>query len=86
MEYEKMDIDLLPFPLRQYGRIIGMDNLLKLAEAAGGKKIYIPKKDNILKYYLVQQVRTEYDGSNVQELAEKYGISDRSIYNYIKMK
>lgn len=84
MDYEKMNIDLLPCPLRQYGKAIGLDNLLNLAEAAGGKKIYIPKKDNILKYFFIQQVKKEYNGRNVAELAKKYGLSERSIYNYIK--
>lgn len=80
-----LDIDLLPGDIQRYCRIIGVDNLLKLAEAAGGKRIYIPKKEGILKYFAIEEIRREHQaGATVAALSQKYGISERTIYKYIK--
>lgn len=80
---ENMDVKQLPQPLRSYTELIGLDNMLKLSEAAGGKKIYIPKKDCILKYFAKEHILEEYNGKNIKELAEKYNICERTIYKYI---
>lgn len=82
---DKLNISLLPGDIQKYCRIIGIDNYLKLSEAAGGKKIYIPKKDGILKYFYIEKILKEHqEGVTVATLSQKYGISERTIYNHIK--
>lgn len=82
---DNLDISLLPGDIQKYCRIIGIDNYLKLSEAAGGKKIYIPKKDGILKYFAMGEILKEHQaGVTVAALSQKYGISERTIYKHIK--
>lgn len=85
MENDDFDILLLPAPLRQYAQTIGVGNLIKLAELTGGRNIYIPKKEELLRYFTIAHVRNEYkNGESIKTLAEKYSVTRQTIYNYIK--
>lgn len=85
MENDDFDVLLLPAPLRQYAKTVGVGNLLKLAELTGGREIYIPKKDEILKYFTIAHIKKEYEnGESIKNLAEKYSVTRQTIYNYIK--
>ncbi len=85
MENNDFDVFLLPAPLRQYAQTIGVGNLIKLAELTGGREIYIPKKDEILRYFTIAHIKKEYEsGENIKNLAKKYGVTRQTIYNYIK--
>lgn len=85
MENNDFDVLLLPTPLRQYAQTIGVGNLIKLAELTGGREIYIPKKEEILRYFTIDRVKKDYQsGESIKDLAEKYGVTRRTIYNYIK--
>lgn len=84
MENDDFDILLLPAPLRQYARTIGVGNLIKLAELTGGREIYIPKKEEILRYFTIAHVKKDYQsGESIKDLAEKYGVTRQTIYKYI---
>ena len=86
-QYAFGDPGLLPKELKGYSELIGLENLLKLADAAGGKRIYIPKRDGILKYFLVEKIRKEYkEGATITELAKKYDLARSTIHEYVNRK
>ena len=62
---------------------IGSDNLLKLSRIAGGDTIYIPTESGLLRLLRNKKVMEEYNGYNTKELAKKYGISRRAVYNIV---
>lgn len=85
MEYDDFDVRLLPYPLNQYAKTIGTGNLIKLSELTGGNKIYIPKKDEILRHFNIAHIKEEYkNGETVTSLARKYDMSRQTIYKYIR--
>lgn len=84
MGNDDFDILLLPAPLRQYAQTIGVGNLIKLAELTGGREIYIPKKEEILRYFTIAHAKKDYQsGESIKNLAEKYGVTRQTIYKYI---
>ena len=65
---EKIRIEELKEQHREYAEIIGVENLIRLAEAYGGAAIYIPKIDDLLKSQKYAAIIREFNGSNVRQL------------------
>ncbi|MCD7819165.1 MAG: hypothetical protein LUH07_08960 [Lachnospiraceae bacterium] len=74
----------LPPGVKKLCLSIGFENLIALLEAAGGQNVYIPKKDCVLNCFLIEKIQKEYNGKDVRKLAEKYGLSERTIYRYVQ--
>lgn len=83
--FEKLKASDLPQPYKKYADAIGIDNLIKLSDMIGGKEVYFPTP---LSLYLTSNrneiVREYMEGASVNSLADKYNISCKSIYRYIK--
>ena len=65
--------------------LIGMDNMLIIYTHYKGQQITYPVK-LWSKDYIVKQIRNEYNGHNVGELATKYGYSDRWVRKIVNSK
>lgn len=70
--------------LQKIKNVIGIEGLIKLAQIAGGKQIYIPKEDWLFRNEIKNNIVTEYNGSNQKYLASKYKLSLKSIARYLK--
>lgn len=81
-----LTLDDLQGQHREYAEIIGLDNLLKLSDALGGTSIYIPQRRELEKNKVYRQIYKEFDGSNLQELTKKYGVSKSTVYNIVEDK
>lgn len=81
---ENIAIDDLKEQHRQYAEIIGIENLLSLAEAFGGSTIYIPQVSELLRNQKYGRIIEEYDGSNIKKLANKYSVSESTVYRLVK--
>lgn len=79
----ELTLDDLQEQHREYAKIIGLDNLLKLSDAFGGSNIYIPQRKELEKYKIYHMIYKEFDGSNLQELTQKYGVSKSTIYKIV---
>jgi len=82
----ELTLDDLQEQHREYARIIGLDNLLKLSDAFGGTNIYIPQRKELEKNKIYNQIYREFDGSNLQELTQKYGVSKSTVYKIVSDK
>lgn len=65
--------------------LIGMDNMLIIYTHYKGQQITYPVR-LWSKEYIVNQIRDEYNGHNLGELATKYGYSDRWIRKIVSGK
>lgn len=82
-ENDMLILNDLPEPLRTYAEIIGLDNMKILARRVGGKTLYIPTEECLLKYGMKRRIRNDYNGRNIKEMEEKYGLSRSTIYRYL---
>ena len=64
---------------------IGPANLLKLSRLVGGSSFYVPIEDRLLRPLRNKKIVEEYNGYNGKELAKKYGITPRMVYNIITL-
>lgn len=83
---EDLTLDDLQEQHREYARIIGIDNLLKLADTFGGTSIYIPQKRELIKNKIYAAIYNEFDGANLPELTQKYGVSKSTVYKIVQDK
>lgn len=79
----ELTLDDLQEQHREYAKIIGLDNLLKLSDAFGGTTIYIPQRRELEKNKVYNQIYKEFDGRNLQELTQKYGVSKSTVYKIV---
>lgn len=59
--------------------LVGMERFLKIIDTAGGEFLYLPKRATLERDLRRQAILTEYDGTNLRQLARKYGLSDRHV-------
>ena len=79
----ELTLDDLQEQHREYAKIIGLDNLLRLSDAFGGSNIYIPQRKELEKNKIYDQIYREFDGSNLQELTQKSGVSKSTVYKIV---
>ncbi len=65
---------------------IGADNLLKLAVLVGGSTFYMPQAESILRPLRDQKIKEAYNGYNIPELAERYGVTQRLVQQIVRQK
>ena len=69
---------------RDFAEALGMENLIKLSEHFGGTSIYVPQRRELVKQRVYGLIRKEYDGTNIQELASRYDVSESTVYNVVR--
>lgn len=69
---------------RDFAEALGMDTLIRLSEHYGGTSIYVPQRRELVKQRVYGMIRSEYDGTNIKELAGKYDVSESTVYNVIR--
>lgn len=85
MTEKDYNIDDLPYNCRRIARRIGIDSLIGLTEAVGGEYLFIPKKENLLKYFRVSQMkRDRKTGMTYKQLSQKYDLSKDSVRRILK--
>ena len=81
MKQEEVHIEFLKEGHRELARIIGIDNLFRLAREYGGTSVYIPSVDElnkIQKYISISEGIAE--GVSAKKLARHYGVSESTVY------
>jgi len=74
----------LPEDLREIAEALGMPAARHLVETWGGSQIYIPARASVLKPWRDTRIIDEWNGRNEGELARRYGVSRRNIYDLLK--
>lgn len=86
MMEREITIEDLQEQYRDYAEVIGVENAVKLSNFLGGSHICIPKLENLLKAGRYKNIIEEYDGTNIKQLAVKYGVSERTVYRLLEGK
>lgn len=75
----QLSSEQIPEDLYWLYELVGLDRFLKIIDTAGGEFLYFPKRSTLERTLRRQAIAKEYDGTNVHQLARKYGLSDRHI-------
>ena len=82
----ELTLDDLQDQHREYAEVIGVDNLLRLSDKFGGTIINIPQRREQETNRIYRRIYQEFDGSNLQELTQKYGVSKSTVYKIVSDK
>jgi Mor family transcriptional regulator len=80
----EIEINDLQEQHRPIAECVGMEGFLKLVEAFGGSSIYIPQMREVVKMRVYRQISEEFDGTNIKALANKYAVSESTVYNVVR--
>ncbi|MDL2294903.1 hypothetical protein LJC60_09830 [Ruminococcaceae bacterium OttesenSCG-928-D13] len=70
---------------RELAEVVGLEGFKSLVRTYGGtSRMYVPTADMVTIPARDTLIRREYDGSNVIELARKWSLSERHIYDIVK--
>ena len=80
---ENNETELFNDIYNEIGNVLGMDTALAIYRLYKGQQITFPiHLFNVKKLKI--NIISEYDGSNIRELAKKYGYSEKTIRRIIK--
>lgn len=82
----KVSTETIPVDYKKYAEIIGVENFVKLSCLYGGIPIYIPKLKNLIIPARNAKIFKEFNGRNTRELALKYNLSLRYMYELTREK
>ena len=68
---------------KELATLVGLDNAQKIFNEYRGQQITFPV-EFYNKQYIYSQIIDEFDGTNLKQLATKYGYSERTIRRIIK--
>jgi Mor family transcriptional regulator len=74
----------LPPTYQQIARVIGLENIVKLARELGGESLYFPKLDICLARMKKQKIIEEFKGGNYGELSRKYKVTSSWVRQIIR--
>lgn len=83
---QDMILENLSDAQREIVEVIGFEGYMKLVRLVNGDSIYIPKYSELLKPCIDAEIRENFDGYNYKELAEKYNLTVKTIYNKVPKK
>ena len=64
--------------------IVGIRKFVELSNYARGDELYFPKLENVIAPARNRRIKKEFNGSNEKELAEKYNITIKQVWNILK--
>lgn len=81
---EKLTLEDLEEKYREIAQAVGLDGLKSLCDHFGGSSIYIPQRKQLLGNRRDIAIYREYDGTNIKQLATRYGVSEATVYNIVR--
>lgn len=68
---------------KELSESIGVENMLKLYNSYKGTQVFFPGR-LYSSDYIHNKIRMEYNGGNIQKLAQKYNYSIRTVWRVVK--
>lgn len=85
MKPEDIIIEDLPEVYQHLAELVGVENMLKIANAfGGGESIYFPKLEAIHRPARDKKIIEEFNGYNFKQLAQKYQLSEMRVRSIVK--
>lgn len=82
---EDINVDELPEIYQTLAAIVGVEDMLKIAEVfGGGESVYFPAFAAIRRTVRNREIIAEFNGYNCKALAKKYGLTEMGIRAILK--
>jgi len=78
-----LTVDNLSGSGREIADHLGIEAALHLMDAFGGEVFYIPKLDCVLKEHRDANIRAEFNGYNIKQLARKYDATESWLHRLL---
>ncbi len=75
----KLSSAQVPEDLYWLYELVGLERFLKIIDTAGGEFLYFPKRSTLERDLRREAILGEFNGSNIRQLARKYGLSERHV-------
>lgn len=79
MENINVRLEDIPNSYREIAVAIGIDAFMKLCKMLGGSSMYFPTSRTVLRPIRDENIKREFNGSNLRELSLKYDICETQI-------
>lgn len=79
MKVDDMPVNLLPEIYQDIVRMVGLDAALELGREFGGMNLYLPKIESALRGWRDRNIREEFTGANIPQLARKYRLTSARV-------
>ena len=80
---KRVELEDFPENFQRFAKNIGITAALQITKENGGYKHYVPVYDNVTQKARNRLIKEEFNGSNYQQLAVKYGISETTVREVI---
>ena len=70
--------------MEDIAKIVGVQKFVELSNYARGDEIYFPMVENVVSPARNRRIKKEFNGSNDKELADKYNLTVKQIWNILK--
>ena len=80
---EKLKPEHLNGAYAEIASLLGVEAALKLHNRYRGTQVSFPV-ELLCRDYIFEQIKNEYDGTNIRELATKYGYTEKWIRKIVK--
>ncbi len=85
MTNENIPINLLPEIYRDLAETVGLEATLALGREFGGMSLYFPKIESALRGWRDVNIRREFTGANIPQLAKKYSLTSVRVRQILGM-
>lgn len=79
----KIKTECLNSAYSEFANLLGIDAVLKIHAEYRGQQVFFPM-ELFSKDFIKQQIIDEYNGSNVKQLATKYGYTEKWVKKILK--
>ena len=80
----KLSSAQVPEDLHWLYELVGLERFLKIIDTAGGEFLYFPKRSTLERDLRREAILREFDGTNLRQLARKYGLSERHVRSILQ--
>jgi Mor family transcriptional regulator len=80
----KLSSAQVPEDLYWLYELVGLERFLKIIDTAGGEFLYFPKRSPLERDLRREAILREFDGTNLRQLARKYGLSERHVRSILQ--
>ena len=80
----KLSSAQVPEDLYWLYELVGLEQFLKIIDTAGGEFLYFPKRSTLERDLRREAILREFDGTNLRQLARKYGLSERHVRSILQ--
>jgi len=85
MVKEEVPVSLLPEIYQDLAQTVGVEGALALGREFGGMSLYLPKIESALRTWRDQNIRSEFTGANIVQIAKKHRLTSVRVRQILGM-